>query len=247
MSDLRLSSTPAIPVPVARPNPATAGAAAAPVVGKPAPEVPAAVADAAVVTEVANGAASAALSFVDGADPQAAAIEKLKTMKPAELAKLGKTDKKAFFHALLPAALESERKYGVPAEVTLAQAALESGWAKSPIGGYNIFGIKGSGPAGTVSLATKEGSGTASRARFAKYNNFHEAVGEHGRTYNNGYYKKGMSQYAKDKNPNRFVDNIARVYATAPNYASKVKSVISNYGLIAMANAMRRGGKVAAQ
>jgi flagellum-specific peptidoglycan hydrolase FlgJ len=246
MSDLRLSSTPAIPVPVARPNPAAAGATA-PVAGKPAPESPALAADAAVVTEVANGAASAALSFVDGADPQTAAIEKLKTMKPAELAKLGKTDKKAFFQALLPAALESERKYGVPAEVTLAQAAVESGWAKSPIGGYNIFGIKGSGPAGTVSLATKEGSGTPSRARFAKYNNFYEAVGEHGQLYNNGYYKKGMSQYAKDKNVSKFIDNIARIYATAPNYATKLKGVIKSYGLATMANAMRASGRTVAQ
>jgi flagellum-specific peptidoglycan hydrolase FlgJ len=164
-------------------------------------------------------------------------------MKPAELAKLGKTDKKAFFAALLPAALESERKYGVPAEVTLAQAALESGWAKSPIGGYNIFGIKGSGPAGSVKLGTVEYGNQATKARFAKYHNFYEAIGEHGKVYNNGSYKKGMAQYAKDKNPQKFIDNIAKIYATTPGYGATLKSMISKYKLQDMANASRQAPK----
>jgi flagellum-specific peptidoglycan hydrolase FlgJ len=189
----------------------------------------------AIAGAVAGGAA-ASLSLLGDAD----ATQHLKDMKPAELKHLGKTDKKAFFAALLPAALESERKYGVPAEVTLAQAALESGWARSAIGGYNVFGIKGSGPAGTVSLATTEGSGTASKAKFAKFNNFHEAVGEHGKMFNNGSYAKGMKAYAKDANPLKFVDNIAAAYATAPNYASQVKSIITKYGLQNMAAQARR-------
>lgn len=184
----------------------------------------------------AQGSAAASLSFDETPAHHASSIERLKEMKPADLVKLGKTDKKAFFAALLPAALESERKYGVPAEVTLAQAALESGWGKHGIGGYNIFGIKGSGPAGTVSLATKEGSGTASRARFAKFNNYHEAIVEHGQMFNNGSYTKGMNAYAKDKNPMKFTDNIAKAYATAPNYASQVKSIITKYGLQNLAN-----------
>lgn len=184
----------------------------------------------------AAGAAAASINLLEsGPDP----LQRLKEMKPAELKQLGKSDKKAFFAALLPAALESERKYGVPAEVTLAQAALESGWARSPIGGYNLFGIKGSGPAGTVSLATTEGSGRASRAKFAKYHNFLEAVGEHGKVYNNGAYTKGMQAYAKDPNPLKFVDNIAKVYATAPNYASQLKSIINKYDLQELAAASR--------
>lgn len=216
-------------------------AAAAPASAPPAkaPKSPAASPAKDSVQTSSAGKASAQVGFVEEPPAQSPA-ERLKHMKSAELKQLGKTNKPAFFAALLPAALDSERKYGVPAEVILAQAALESGWGKHAIGGFNIFGIKGSGPAGTVKLATHEGSGKASMANFAKFNNFHEAVVEHGEMYNNGSYTDGMKAYAKNKDPFKFVDQIAGVYATAPDYASKVKRVMRDYGLHKLAEASRR-------
>lgn len=168
-------------------------------------------------------------------DEQQASISRLKAMKPKELHKLGRKDSKAFFKALLPAALESERKYGSPAVMTLVQAAVESDFARSPIGGYNIFGIKGEGPAGTVRTETREvikGKSHYVREPFAKYHNFYEAVGAHGKLYNNGHYDKAMAQYAKDKNVLAFVENIAKTYATDPNYARTLKTRIAEYGLL---------------
>lgn len=170
------------------------------------------------------------------------AANRLSGMTPAELKHLGKTNKKAFFEALLPAALESERLYGVPASVTLAQAALESGWAASPIGGYNIFGIKGSGPGGSKTVSTKEylkGKWVTIQDRFALYRNFHEAIVKHGQLFHNGYYKKGISEFAKNRNPWRFIDNIARAYATAPNYAKAIKGLMTTYDLVGMADRAR--------
>lgn len=164
-------------------------------------------------------------------------IEQLKQMDPAELKELGESDKKAFFAALLPAAIESEKQFGVPAEVTLAQAALESGWARSPIGGFNIFGIKGKGPAGTTSVNTSEflnGRWVKIKDGFAKYNNFYEAIKKHGELFHNGYYDKAVNQYAKDRNAMRFVDNIQGIYATDPGYARKIKGIIEDYGLKSM-------------
>ncbi|PIQ25802.1 hypothetical protein COW36_21925 [bacterium (Candidatus Blackallbacteria) CG17_big_fil_post_rev_8_21_14_2_50_48_46] len=166
-------------------------------------------------------------------------VQKLKSMPPSELKTLGQEDKKAFFEALLPAAIESEKQYGVPAEVTLAQAALESAWARSPIGGYNIFGIKGSGSAGTVNVQTREfynGRYVTIRDNFARYSNFHDAVISHGKLFHNGYYDKAVNQYAKDKNPLRFLDNIQGIYATDPKYSQKIKSIIEDYGLSDMVN-----------
>lgn len=167
------------------------------------------------------------------------AINRLKTMTPQELKQLGENDKKAFFEALLPAAIESEKTFGVPAEVTLAQAALESGWAESPIGGYNIFGIKGSGPAGTVSVRTHEfynGKRVNISDNFAKYNNFYEATQRHGKLFHNGYYDKAVTQYAKDRNATRFIDNIHGIYATDPKYSQKIKAIINDFGLDDMVN-----------
>lgn len=162
----------------------------------------------------------------------------LSQMTPAELKRLGATNKKAFFEALLPAALESERLHGVPAAVTLAQAALESGWAASPIGGFNIFGIKGSGPAGSKVVSTKEylkGKWVTIQDKFALYRNFHEAIVKHGELFHNGYYKKGISEFAKNRDPWKFIDNIGRVYATAPNYASSIKKLMKDYDLVGLA------------
>lgn len=166
---------------------------------------------------------------------QQAAIEKLKTMKPAELHKLGRKDPTAFFKTLLPAALESERKYGSPAVMTLVQAAVESDFARSPIGGYNLFGIKGEGPAGTVNARTREvikGKNHHLRQPFAKYHNFYEAASAHGQLFTNGYYDKAMEQYAKDKNVMAFIDNISKTYATDPHYARTLKAKIAEYGIL---------------
>lgn len=171
---------------------------------------------------------------------QSLASEKLKRVSPQQLKEAGMRDKKEFFKMLLPAALESERKYGVPASVTLAQAALESGWAKSPIGGYNIFGIKGSGPAGTVRVPTKEylkGKWVTINDNFAKYNNFYEAVMKHGQVFQGNYkgYKNGLDVYARTKNDYAFIDAVAGTYATDPKYKESIKQIMKDFDLVNMA------------
>jgi flagellum-specific peptidoglycan hydrolase FlgJ len=168
------------------------------------------------------------------------AAEKLKTVSPQQLEKLGTNNKPEFFKTLLPAALESERIYGVPASVTLAQAALESGWASASIGGYNIFGIKGSGPAGTINLRTKEwenGRYVTINANFAKYNNFYEAVMKHGEVFLAPYngYKNGIQDYAAKKDDYRFVDLVSGTYATSPTYKNDIKSIMRDFDLVNMA------------
>lgn len=149
-----------------------------------------------------------------------------------------------FFEVLLPSAIEAEKVYGVPAEVTLAQAALESGWGKHGIGDYNIFGIKGSGPAGSVELPTREFYNdryVTINARFAKYNNYHEAVIEHGKLFHNGYYNKAINNYSKNKDSTEFLDNIAGVYATSPTYFKSTKKIIDNYNLQEMVKTGKHG------
>lgn len=178
------------------------------------------------------GKASPALALEPEVHP---GIEALKELKPKELAALGKQkDKTPFFKALLPAALESQRKYGIPAQLTLAQAALESGWGKHAIGGYNIFGIKGSGPAGSVVQSTREYTKTHIKAAFAKFHNFYEAVSEHGQLFHNGSYDKAIAQYQKNGNIAGFVKNIAPVYATAPNYDRTLLGMIKHHDLDAL-------------
>jgi flagellum-specific peptidoglycan hydrolase FlgJ len=158
----------------------------------------------------------------------------LAKLKPEQLAELGRTNKQAFFDALRPAAEAAERQYGVPAAITLAQAALESGWGAHAIGGYNIFGIKGTGPAGTVSVQTQEyenGHYVTIHDNFAKYNNFYEAVLLHGKLFHNGYYDKAVNQFARDHDPYAFARNIQGIYATSPVYANSLTSIMRTYHL----------------
>jgi flagellum-specific peptidoglycan hydrolase FlgJ len=206
---------PAPPAPVPPPPPAPPAPSAAP--GRPAPGRPA-------PGRPAPGGPAA--------DP--AGVQRLTSLSPEELARLGRTDKAAFFAALRPAAEEAERRYGVPAAVTLAQAALETGWGQHIIPGYNIFGIKGKGPAGTVNRGTWEvygGRKVTIRANFARYNNFAEAVTLHGKLFHNGYYDKAVAQYARDKDPHAFARNITGTYATDPSYGRKLSSIIRQYHL----------------
>jgi flagellum-specific peptidoglycan hydrolase FlgJ len=163
-----------------------------------------------------------------------AAMERLKKITPAELAELGRTNKQAFFDVLRPAAEEGERKYGVPAAVTLAQAALETGWGKSLAAGYNLFGHKGTGPAGSKITRTREvynGKSVYIDAKFAAYHNFFEAVELHGKRYHNGYYKKAMDNWLKYKDPDRFARDITGIYATAPNYGDVLIQLMNQYKL----------------
>lgn len=168
--------------------------------------------------------------------PSESQAQRLKHLSTAELAQLGKNNKAAFFAALRPAAEEAEKKYNVPAEVTLAQAALESGWGKSALGGYNIFGIKGTGNAGSIASRTQEwvkGRYVTITAKFAKYSDFYEAVVAHGKIFHNGYYDKAVQQYSKDRNYQNFIKNIQGIYATDPHYSSKLTSIINEYHLAA--------------
>lgn len=72
----------------------------------------------------------------------------------------------------------------IAASLTIAQAALESGWGTSGLTqkANNLFGIKGSGPAGTLPFLTTEyrnGQAVQVTAPFRSYNNWGESIADH--------------------------------------------------------------------
>ncbi len=92
----------------------------------------------------------------------------------------------AFIDSVASGAVASRRQYGVPASVTIAQAILESGWGKSSLTqrAFNLFGVKGQGPAGSMTVPTKEfinGQWITINAAFRRYHNFAESMSDHGR------------------------------------------------------------------
>lgn len=131
-----------------------------------------------------------------------------------------------FLRSMMPAAERIEAKYGLPAEVIVAQAALESNWGKSAIGTYNVFGIKGEGSLGSVRVSTREHGRKGwhrVNANFARYASFDEAFEAYARTIHNGYYDRAL---ANKSDPVRYARALQGVYATDPSYASKLISIM---------------------
>ncbi len=139
-----------------------------------------------------------------------------------------------FIRLLGPVARDSFRRTGVPASVTLAQAALETGWGRSTIGdARNLFGIKGRGPAGSITVPTREvinGRSVTVNGTFRKYHTWLESVEDHANLLkNNSRYRRAF-QYSN--NPDQFAREIHRAgYATDPNYARTLISIMKSYNL----------------
>jgi flagellar rod assembly protein/muramidase FlgJ len=89
----------------------------------------------------------------------------------------------AFIGMLAQAAQDCQRKTGIPASITLAQAALESSWGeRAP--GNNLFGIKAdkswTGP--TVTFSTHEhlaGKDIAMPDKFRRYSSWLDSMVDH--------------------------------------------------------------------
>ena len=134
-----------------------------------------------------------------------------------------------FVDFIAPYAQASERETGIPASVTIAQAALETGWGKSARkAANNLFGIKGRGDAGSVKLWTREyvrGRWVRVRANFAAYSSFRESVLAHGRLISERPLYANAMRHTND--PEAFARARQRAgYATDPAYASKLMSII---------------------
>jgi flagellum-specific peptidoglycan hydrolase FlgJ len=142
----------------------------------------------------------------------------------------GKLSPAEFGRIFGPVARENMRRTGVPASVTLAQAALETGWGSSSIGdAKNMFGIKGTGPAGSIRVSTQEfvnGRMITIQDNFRKYHSWQESFDDHAKLLQNSRYGYAL-QYKKD--PNRYAQEIHKAgYATDPNYASKLIGIMKS-------------------
>ena len=144
------------------------------------------------------------------------------------------SSQQAFISKIAPGAIAAQRKYGVPASVTIAQAIDESGWGNSTLAtrDHNLFGIKGTGPAGTASLPSQEyqtGQLVTSTHSFRVYHSTAESIDDHGKLLaTSGYYRRSM---ADRRNPNAFAQSLTGIYATDPSYGAKLISLMRQYNL----------------
>ncbi len=141
---------------------------------------------------------------------------------------------KIFIQNLAPFAIYTQQMTGIPASVTLAQAALESGWGKHAPGN-NFFGIKGKGPAGSQSLRTTEvqqGEKIRIHDLFRKYHDPFESFLDHAKVIAQGRYLKHAMEHTGSAEA--FVTALQSKktkYATDPNYVQKIMSIVHKYDL----------------
>lgn len=127
---------------------------------------------------------------------------------------------------IVAAAQAAQKAYGVPASVTLAQWALESGWGNHCTGKNNFFGIKGAGAQSGTLCWTHEvvdGKSVACQLRFADYESVADAFSAHAALLTHPQYAKAWPF----KTVEAFVNAIAPVYATDPHYAQSLMAVIT--------------------
>ena len=140
----------------------------------------------------------------------------------------------AFISQVAPGAIAAQHRYGVPAAVTIAQAIDESGWGQSELAAqdHNLFGIKGTGPAGSVPMPTQEyvnGQPVSTSASFRVYHDAAESIDDHGRLLaRSGYYQQAMADH---QHPDKFAAALTGVYATDPNYGANLISLMRRYDL----------------
>jgi len=140
----------------------------------------------------------------------------------------------AFIREVAPGAVAAQRRYGIPAAVTIAQAINESGWGRSKLAtrDHNLFGIKGTGPAGRDPQPTREyenGQWVTHTAIFRVYHDVAESIDDHSRLLaTSGYYKQAM---ANRQDPDAFAAALTGVYATDPDYGAKLTGLMRQHDL----------------
>jgi flagellar rod assembly protein/muramidase FlgJ len=140
---------------------------------------------------------------------------------------------KEFIDAVSPAAKKSAIETKIPASFTVAEAALESGWGvHAP--GMNLFGIKAdaSWKGAFTTKKTREfvnGAPVMIEARFRAYQDWLGSIEDHAKfLLNNPRYAPAFSS-TDGAGFARAVQ--ACGYATDPNYAKTIISIIDNHNL----------------
>ena len=155
------------------------------------------------------------------------------------VASSGNAEQDEFLNKVSEGAMNSWVKYGVLPSVVIAQAINESGWGKSGLSVQqnNLFGVKGTGDAGTGSWATGEdnadGSSYTINANFAAYSSWSASIEAHGKLISGN---TGMSNYlaaVKEKDALKSITAIKNGgYATATDYVEVTMNIINDFGLL---------------
>lgn len=137
-------------------------------------------------------------------------------------------------------AQKSWKDTGMSASLQVAQSILETGWGRSvPVDkyngkiSYNLFGIKGEGPLGSVTINTREvynGNSYYIDANFRAYNSVEESWMDHKRFLLDSSRYEPFTKVMHDSIQGAWALKRSG-YATDPEYAIKLMDIIDRYKL----------------
>jgi len=142
-------------------------------------------------------------------------------------------------------AVALEAQTGCPAQLLIAQWALESEWGAKPAGNNNFFGIKKSDRHKLCcTVATREvvdGKSIVQNLQFADYDSLEDSCRDYAWLITNGApYRAAWQQYLNDRDLHTLTAAVARVYATDPDYTRLTAAIASQENVVqAIAEARR--------
>lgn len=144
-----------------------------------------------------------------------------------------------FFNLLKPYAIADMKETGVPASLTLAQAALESNWGKSKLAteSKNLFGIKNKRGKNYKTKEFIRGNWYTVNAPFAVYQDWTGSIADHSALVLRGTRDKPKRYHGVlwEKDYKKACDAIqAGGYATDPTYSKKLQLIIESNNLQAI-------------
>jgi flagellar protein FlgJ len=142
-----------------------------------------------------------------------------------------------FMNRMLPHAMQASQSTGVPPQLMLGQAALESGWGKREIrmadgsNSFNLFGIKANASwngkvAEVMTTEYKNGVAYKQVEKFRAYSSYAEAFQDYSNLISQNPRYAGVLQQGMDSTG--LAQAIQKAgYATDPDYADKLTRVMA--------------------
>ena len=153
-------------------------------------------------------------------------------------AKQGFADKTDFINQLYPHAQKAAEKLGTDPNVLIAQSALETGWGQKVVRqsngetSNNLFNIKATkgwegNKARVSTLEFEQGIAVKQNADFRVYDDIKQSFDDFVNFLSSGERYQDALKAAQD--PEQFIQGLQKAgYATDPNYAQKVMSVMKS-------------------
>lgn len=132
---------------------------------------------------------------------------------------------------VIAAAQDAQKATDIPASVSIAQWAAESGWGAKVTGTYNYFGVKAVPGQPFTMCPTHEmvdGRRVPIEAAFVNYSSLEQAFVDHARLLCGPRYAAARACLP---DVSAFVDKMAPVYATDPTYAGLLNDIIRQHDL----------------